>query len=392
MLNNQIKKIYNKINIIDRINIKFNKTLKIIKKLKNNTNKKFLIFVSSYSYYNEMKQRPNHLFEYFIKDNYIILWSDKNIKIPIEIEKNIWLYPMKDTKKLILNNIIDNKLIMSISTHYTFNNLENLLIKAANKNIPVIFEHLDDIELQTNEKIRKKLEKRFKKICLQKNIIISTTADSLYNQSIKTRGSEKNIIIAKNGVNLKDFYTFKYDAKFTNFLEQKKPIIGYYGCISSAWFDFELIEYCLQNLPEFNFILIGPHLKKDINKLNKYSNFLCLDKMDYKNLKNYSIKFTVGIIPFILNNITKGTSPCKMFEYMALGLPIVVTNLPECYYYKSCLIANNKYEFVDLLKKAIKLKDDIEYQKTLQLEAKNNSYESVYNIIKNGLTNEFNIK
>lgn len=382
----------NKISLWDCIVAKFNKTVKKAKRIQRATNKRILIFASSYSFYSEMRQRPNHLFESFIKDNYVIFWSDKNVKRPIEVEKNIWLYPMKDTASLILNNKVKDKLVMSISTHYTFKNLGNLLIKADNKGIPVIFEHLDDIDLVTNSKTRFFLEKRFKKICSQKSILISTTADSLYNQAKLIRKSGENIIIAKNGVNLNDFIPFSYDEKFSTFLSENKPIIGYYGCISSAWFDFELIEYCLQNLPEFNFILIGPHLKKDINKLNKYSNFLCLDKMDYKNLKNYSIKFTVGIIPFILNNITKGTSPCKMFEYMALGLPIVVTNLPECYYYKSCLIANNKYEFVDLLKKAIKLKDDIEYQKTLQLEAKNNSYESVYNIIKNGLTNEFNIK
>ncbi len=381
----QIKR--QKINMIQNI-INFfknnNKTVRFFRnKLTNN--KKILIFISSYSHFENMKQRPEHLFEQFIKDGYIIAWGEKALNSVVEYSPNIYGYPMKDTKQLVFNKKIINKTIMTISTHFTFDNIEKLLIKAANKKIPVIFEHLDDITLISKKKIQNKLYKRFNTICKHDNIIISTTADNLYKQAIEVRGSDKNIVIAKNGVNLEIFQNSKFNPDFEKFISDNKPIVGYYGCIFKEWFDFDTLEYAVKNNPHLNFVIIGPHVKEDVSILNQYNNFLCLDKMNFEELIKYSKHFNAAIIPFLLNDITKGTSPVKMFEYMAQGLPIVTTAMNECKNYKSCLIANNKEEFSALINKALKLKNDENYKLLLQKEASENSWENIYQKIKKAI-------
>ena len=366
--------------------LKKNHTVKFFKKFQQKTDKKILIFASSYSPFGNMKQRAEHLFKQFIKDGYIIAWGSDALNKVVELEPNIYGYPLMDTQKIVLSKKIKNKVIMSISTHFTYDKLEDLLIKAAKKDIKVIYEHLDDISLIINDKIQTKLYKRFDTLCKNENIIISTTADNLYKQAVQSRGCKKNIIIAKNGVDLDIFGNTKLLPEFEKLLN--KPVIGYYGCIFKEWFDFETLGYAIKNNPHLNFVIIGPHVKFDIEHFKKYTNFLCLDKMQFDELLKYSKHFSVAIIPFLLNEITKSTSPVKMFEYMAQGLPIVTTAMDECKNYKSCLIANNKEEFSRLINEALKLKNNEEYQMILKKESAENSWESVYKILNEALLNE----
>ena len=370
--------------IIDFV-VRKNKTVKFFKFLQKSTKRKFLIFVSSYSYFRDMVQRSNHLFELFTKDGYTILWSDEFINQPLEVMPNIWLFPIKDSKALILSNKIKDKIVMSVSTHYTFKDLESILLKASKKGIKVVYEHIDDITLIPNEKKRGELQKRFEKLCKDENIVVTASADILYNQAQKIRGSNKNIVMAKNAVNLDHYKEFNFDERFEKMVSSKFPIVGYWGCIFPEWFDFELLKYAVSKNPDINFVLIGPHNKTCILELEKYPNFLCLDRMPYDELKNYAKYFSAATIPFQINSITESTNPVKLFEYMALGLPTVVTPLKECKNYKTPLIANNKEEYSSLLKKAIELKNNEEFQKSLKEEASANTWQNTYHAITNAL-------
>jgi glycosyltransferase involved in cell wall biosynthesis len=61
---------------------------------------------------------------------------------------------------------------------------------------------------------------------------------------------------------------------------------------------------------------------------------------------------------------------------MAMGKPIVTTDMPECRKYKSVLIGRNHEEFIKKIDKALSLRDDREYKKILKKEAEANSWES----------------
>ena len=87
-------------------------------------------------------------------------------------------------------------------------------------------------------------------------------------------------------------------------------------------------------------------------------------KKPYESLAGYVHFWDVCIIPFLINDITKATSPVKLFEYMAMEKPVVSTALPECLKYTAVKIAQNVQEFVSLVEEC---KDDCKDEKRKEL-------------------------
>jgi teichuronic acid biosynthesis glycosyltransferase TuaH len=61
---------------------------------------------------------------------------------------------------------------------------------------------------------------------------------------------------------------------------------------------------------------------------------------------------------------------------MALGKPIVTTDMLECKKYHSIMIAQEHKEFLLLVERAFKLKDDENYLRLSDDEAKRNTWEA----------------
>ena len=80
------------------------------------------------------------------------------------------------------------------------------------------------------------------------------------------------------------------------------------------------------------------------------------------------------LIPFLVDPLTRATSPVKLFEYMALRKPIVTTDLDECRRYRSVLIGRSHEEFLKKLEEALRLRCDEEYLALLDREARENDW------------------
>jgi len=49
----------------------------------------------------------------------------------------------------------------------------------------------------------------------------------------------------------------------------------------------------------------------------------------FADLPRYVSHFTVGIIPFVVNDLTRAVNPIKLREMLAAGCPVVSAALPE---------------------------------------------------------------
>jgi glycosyltransferase involved in cell wall biosynthesis len=54
-----------------------------------------------------------------------------------------------------------------------------------------------------------------------------------------------------------------------------------------------------------------------------------LGRRDYRDLPAYCARFDAALLPFRINPMTRSINPIKLREYLAAGLPVVSTPLPE---------------------------------------------------------------
>jgi glycosyltransferase involved in cell wall biosynthesis len=105
------------------------------------------------------------------------------------------------------------------------------------------------------------------------------------------------------------------------------PIVGFFGLLAE-WVDLEIIGRLSRSFPDCSFVLLG-RAEIDLRPLNGLSNVHYLGWVPYQDLPRYACYFDVGLIPFVLNNLTQAVNPLKLMEYFALGLPVLATRLPE---------------------------------------------------------------
>lgn len=109
----------------------------------------------------------------------------------------------------------------------------------------------------------------------------------------------------------------------------KRPVAGYVGILRS-WFDYEFIEKVARGLPELSIVLIGPYEETPMmQRVKGLANVHFLGRKPYRDVPSYIQGFDVGLIPFTKGTIAETTNPVKVFEYFALGKPVVSTWLRE---------------------------------------------------------------
>ena len=129
--------------------------------------------------------------------------------------------------------------------------------------------------------------------------------------------------LIRNGVAIEDF------AQVPISRNDSTTVIGYYGALAD-WFDIDLVEYIAKTISTANIEIVGRvHHQAVQQRLKSYPNVKFFGEVQYKDLPQTIRNWDVGIIPFLVNDLTLATNPVKMYEYAASGLPVVSTNLPE---------------------------------------------------------------
>lgn len=384
----RIVNIFNSVNILGNKNV--SKMLNNI--LQNNQYDRIIVWRSNFGWNVPLFQRPQHISLNLSKQKSLVFYevthfTDK-IKDLKEVNKNLVLINLENIsiQKILFSKLKDidkPKYIQIYSTDWDMKQEE--LKKYIENGYKIIYEYIDEINpiLSGTKEIPINIKEKYEYMLNDKeNVFVVVTADKLKEDIEQKRGTEK-MAFACNGVDYEHYQkidkVFEFEKDFQNILDEKKAIIGYYGAFAS-WFDYDMIRYLAENRPDYNIVLIGTKYDDSMekSKIEKMNNVYFLGSKDYKILKNYADKFNVCTVPFIINDITKATSPLKIFEYMALGKPIVTTAMDECKKYKSIFIANNNEEFVELIDKVLNLKEEknFEYFKTLKKEALENTWES----------------
>jgi hypothetical protein len=70
-------------------------------------------------------------------------------------------------------------------------------------------------------------------------------------------------------------------------------------------------------------------VKTDTSGIRKLPNVHLPGRRPYESLPGYCRKFDIAVLPFVVNELTLASNPLKLREYLAAGLPVVATPLPE---------------------------------------------------------------
>jgi hypothetical protein len=106
------------------------------------------------------------------------------------------------------------------------------------------------------------------------------------------------------------------------------PVIGFFGGIHD-WFDGELLAGVARRRGDWTFRLVGDTYRGDVESLRRLPNVEFLGEVPYQRLPATAASFHVGVVPFRIGSLTAATDPVKVYEMLALGLPVVATPLPE---------------------------------------------------------------
>jgi glycosyltransferase involved in cell wall biosynthesis len=130
------------------------------------------------------------------------------------------------------------------------------------------------------------------------------------------------------------------------------PVMGFFGVIGE-WVDLELIARMAELREDWTWVLIGPS-QTNVQVLQTCPNIFLLGSVNYQDLPSYARHFDVGIIPFVINDLTINVNPLKLLEYLACGLPVVSTPLPEVSRYGNLVeTADTPEEFVAAIERAM---------------------------------------
>lgn len=105
------------------------------------------------------------------------------------------------------------------------------------------------------------------------------------------------------------------------------PVIGYVGAVHRH-VDIDLLQALALALPGGSIALVGP-VHVDTRRLRQLGNVHFLGPRKHAEIPSLIAGFDVGLIPYRRSAYTDTVNPTKLFEYLAMGCPVVSTNIPE---------------------------------------------------------------
>ena len=115
-------------------------------------------------------------------------------------------------------------------------------------------------------------------------------------------------------------------------VELRRPgsrrVAGYVGVIDER-LDLGLVLTLAESLPDWEIRMVGPVAKIDQADLPQAPNITYPGPAQYADLPEVMAGFDVALMPFALNEATRSISPTKTLEYLAAGLPVVSTRVPD---------------------------------------------------------------
>lgn len=131
--------------------------------------------------------------------------------------------------------------------------------------------------------------------------------------------------------------TATYMPLLNNLNNWNGPVIGFAGNLE-AKIDIALIKEVALHFREAKIVLIGStHMNPATRQLCAESNIIMPGVIPHDQLKPWLERFDVGIIPHLTTSQTQSMNPLKAYLYLAHGIPVVATEVPNIPLDRACV-------------------------------------------------------
>ena len=167
----------------------------------------------------------------------------------------------------------------------------------------------------------------------------------------------ENTFVIRHGTDWRHFRTALDDEKEIpkEIARLPRPIIGFHGLLAD-WVDFELIQKVAEHFSKGSVVLIGKIAVDAVQKvkiLEGIANVHFLGRRPYAELPAFCKGFDVALNPFAINELTLAANPLKVREYLAAGLAVVSTDIPEVRILDDCLVGTDHDDFIKQIEAAL---------------------------------------
>jgi glycosyltransferase involved in cell wall biosynthesis len=187
-------------------------------------------------------------------------------------------------------------------------------------------------------------------LCRRADLVVTT---SMALQEAKSP-LNPNTILVTHGVDYEHFSkALRDDLPLPDDIKDiPHPILGFFGLIRD-WVDLDLLAEVARRRADWHIVLLGDSTV-DLGPYRRIPNIHFLGRRPYEQLPAYCKCFDVGLIPFKVNRLTEAVNPIKLREYLAAGLPVVSTPMPEVKLYSHLIeIADTPAAFVRAVEAAL---------------------------------------
>lgn len=211
-----------------------------------------------------------------------------------------------------------------------------------------VYEHIDNWETELGEKFYSR--RIFQKFVRRVDFLVGTSQKLV--EQLRAAAPDAHIACLPNAVDLELF-----DASGTYAVPQDMPmgakrVAIYVGTMMEKWFDWQRMERQFADCPDVHFVLIGMVDEEKRRKYGAWENVTFLGPKDKGAVPAYLAHANVGIIPFRCAEITDYVSPIKIFEYIAMGLVVLSTPMPDILQYPNTICAEEAEVWTQALRQA----------------------------------------
>lgn len=193
----------------------------------------------------------------------------------------------------------------------------------------VIYDCIDDLAVHAPDPAMRRILISWERELVGRCAGAVVTAETLA-EGLRAIDSRLRIEMIRNGVDADAFRERSLKSTRPADLPSKsKTIIGFVGALYE-WIDFDLIAHAARALPDVEFVFIGPSNDDSaVERISRLSNICFLGPRPYESVPAYVAAFDTCWVPFKAGDITAAANPVKIYEYLALGKPVITTAVAD---------------------------------------------------------------